>query len=82
MAGDLAGGPRKQSAQTAATEIIADRAAEVLRCVTPSENSLGKLGDYTLVRLIGAGSTGVVFQAIDENFGANGGPKSVATVVR
>ena len=47
-------------------EIIADRAAEVLRCVTPSEDFLGTLGDYTLIRLIGAGSTGVVFQAIDE----------------
>ena len=63
IAAGLAGGQRNQSAEM---EIIADRAAEVLRCVTPSEDSLGILGDYTLVRLIGAGSTGVVFQAIDE----------------
>ena len=55
-----------QNNRNADAEIIADRAAEVLRCVTPSENSLGTLGDYTLIRLIGAGSTGVVFQAIDE----------------
>lgn len=47
-------------------EIIADRAAEVLRCLTPEAESLGVLGDYTLVRLIGAGSTGVVFQAVDQ----------------
>ena len=55
-----------QKHRTADAEIIADRAAEVLRCVTPSEDSLGCLGDYTLIRLIGAGSTGVVFQAIDQ----------------
>ena len=48
------------------SEVIADRAAEVLRCITPEAESLGVLGDYTLVRLIGAGSTGVVFQAIDQ----------------
>ena len=59
-------GQRSSTAQTAQMEIIADRAAEVLRCVTPSEDFLGTLGDYTLIRLIGAGSTGVVFQAIDE----------------
>ena len=55
-----------QGNSTADAEIIADRAAEVLRCVTPSEDSLGTLGDYTLLRLIGAGSTGVVFQAFDQ----------------
>ena len=55
-----------QNNRTADAEIIADRAAEILRCVTPSEDSLGTLGDYTLIRLIGAGSTGVVFQAIDQ----------------
>ena len=48
------------------SEVIADRAAEVLRCLTPEAESLGVLGNYTLVRLIGAGSTGVVFQAIDQ----------------
>ena len=50
-------------------EILADRAAEVLRCVSPDENdqTLGSIGSYQLIRLIGAGSTGVVFQAVDLN---------------
>ncbi len=51
--------------QTANSEIMADRAAEVLRCVEPDEQTLGVLGDYALLRLIGSGSTGVVFQALD-----------------
>ena len=46
-------------------ELLADRAAEVLRCLTPEENVLGRIGDYELLRLIGAGSSGVVFQAND-----------------
>ena len=62
----LAAGVSGQRTPTADAEVIADRAAEILRCVRPAEDSLGKLGDYTLLRLIGAGSTGVVFQAIDE----------------
>ena len=52
-----------------APEILADRAAEVLRCVEPPASgdaeSLGTLGDYRLLHLIGAGGTGVVFQAKD-----------------
>lgn len=60
-----------------AAEMLADRAAEVLRCIDPPANdnpdssdlddsrSLGTLGDYRLLRLVGAGSTGVVFQALD-----------------
>jgi len=53
---------------TADPEILADRAAEVLRCVEPdpSNQTLGSIGNYQLTRLIGAGSTGVVFQAIDQ----------------
>lgn len=47
-------------------EMLADRAAEVLRCLQPEQDSLGRLGDYRLVRLVGAGSSGVVFQAVDE----------------
>ena len=53
------------------SELMADRAAEVLRHVTPAEpdetteKSLGNIGDYRLIQLIGVGSTGVVFHAID-----------------
>ena len=47
-------------------ELMADRAAEVLRCLEPSgDDFLGTIGDYDLERLIGAGSSGVVFKAID-----------------
>ncbi len=52
-------------AQAATSEIMADRAAEVLRCVEPDDETLGIIGDYALLRLIGSGSTGVVFQALD-----------------
>ena len=60
--------PRLPSADV---EIMADRAAEVLRCIDPpeigDEDSMGVLGDYQLLRLIGAGGTGVVFQARDRS---------------
>jgi serine/threonine protein kinase len=47
-------------------EALADHAAEVLRCLEPATGSeLGALGNYDLQRLIGAGSSGVVFQAVD-----------------
>ena len=52
----------------AESELLADRAAEVLRYVeepSDTEGALGRLGDYRLLNLIGAGSTGVVFQAQD-----------------
>ena len=63
----LAAGPEgDRRVRTAQMEMVADRAAEILRCVTPDEESLGILGDYKLIRLIGAGSTGVVFQALDQ----------------
>ena len=52
---------------TVESELIADRAAEVLRCVDQhDEDTLGVIGEYTLLRLIGAGSTSVVFQALDQ----------------
>ena len=63
MAEGPEGGHRGRTAQM---EIVADRAAEILRCVTPNEDSLGILGDYKLIQLIGAGSTGVVFKALDQ----------------
>jgi len=60
-------GPRNGKGSN--TEIMADKAAEVLRCIEPSadndSDSLGSLGGYELLRLIGAGGTGVVFQAKD-----------------
>ena len=63
----MAAGPESgHRSRTAQMEMVADRAAEILRCVTPDEESLGILGDYKMVRLIGAGSTGVVFQALDQ----------------
>ena len=59
-------------------EILADRAAEVLRYLDPVEGDskpgeagLGKLDNYLLYRLIGAGSTGVVFHAIDQSLNRN-----------
>ena len=61
-----AAGPRLSAPEA---EILADRAAEVLRCVTPAndeQRTLGSIGDYELIRLLGAGSTGVVFQAVDQ----------------
>ena len=55
-----------QPPATIAAELMADRAAEVLRCLDPTDDeSLGAIGDYDLERLIGAGSSGVVFKAID-----------------
>ena len=63
----MAAGPEgERRGRTAQMEMVADRAAEILRCVTPDTDSLGILGDYKLLRLIGAGSTGVVFQALDQ----------------
>ncbi len=64
--------PRSHGPRLSATEaeVLADRAAEVLRCVTPAEDGqelLGSIGDYQLIRLLGSGSTGVVFQANDQN---------------
>ena len=60
---------RSNSKSNSDTQILADRAAEVLRCVEPAangdEDSLGTLGDYRLLQLLGAGGTGVVFQAMD-----------------
>ena len=60
---------RSNSKSNSDAQILADRAAEVLRCVEPAangdEDSLGTLGDYRLLQLLGAGGTGVLFQAMD-----------------
>ena len=62
---DFRGSSRNPSSPVPA-EMMADRAAEVLRCLEPGDDtSLGALGDYDLERLIGTGSSGVVFQATD-----------------
>ena len=45
-------------------ELMADRAAEVLRCLEPTDDaSLGAIGDYDLERLIGTGSSGCCFSS-------------------
>ena len=45
-----------------------DRAAEVTRLLNPplGNDSIGQLGHYKILQLIGAGSTGVVYKALDE----------------
>ena len=51
-----------------ANEVMHDRAAEVLRYVSPDpedSESLGMLAGFRLLELIGAGGTGVVFRAHD-----------------
>ena len=47
---------------------IAGRSAEVQRLLSaPLEaDDIGALGEYRLLRLLGAGSTGVVYQAVDQ----------------
>ena len=49
-------------------EVLMDRAAEVIRLLTPdaeSSESIGILAEFRLLELIGAGGTGVVFRAHD-----------------
>lgn len=49
---------------------LAEKAAEVTRLLTPPEDesdAIGTFGDYQIESLIGVGSTGVVFRAIDRN---------------
>ena len=54
--------------QLSAIDVMQDRAAEVLRHVSPDTEdptSLGTLDNFRLLELIGAGGTGVVFRAYD-----------------
>ena len=48
--------------------LLEDRAAEVTQRLPAAEqsDSIGRLGDYEIKRLLGAGSTGVVYEAIDQ----------------
>ena len=50
-----------------ATRSLESRAAEVIRLLEPAEigGDIGRLGDYRVRELIGAGATGVVFRALD-----------------
>ena len=45
-----------------------ERSSEITRHLSPSENSgdIGRIGHYRVIDLLGAGSTGVVYQAIDQ----------------
>ena len=47
--------------------LLEDRAAEVTQRLPPPEepDTLGRLGGYEIKRLLGAGSTGVVYEAVD-----------------
>jgi serine/threonine protein kinase/protein involved in polysaccharide export with SLBB domain len=50
-----------------ASHTAQDRAAEVQRLIDPAiePEDLGMIGDYRIISLLGAGSTGVVYRAID-----------------
>ena len=47
---------------------LCDRGAEVLAALQPTddENAIGQLGNYLLEEIVGTGSTGVVFRAVDQ----------------
>ncbi len=51
-----------------AERLAFDRAAEILRLIKADgdEEGFGKLGHYELTELLGSGSTGVVFAAVDQ----------------
>ncbi len=51
-----------------AERLAFDRAAEILRLIKSDgdEEGFGKLGHYELTELLGSGSTGVVFAAVDQ----------------
>ena len=49
--------------------VLQDRAAEVQRVLEPPtlEDDLGRIGKYRVLEILGAGSTGVVYHAIDDD---------------
>ncbi len=57
----------ERSTQLAGMNVAEDRAAEVQRLLQSSESELeiGRLGQYSIIELLGAGSTGVVYCAVD-----------------
>ena len=56
---------RIQSKATPAMTLTRDRAYEVSSRLTPSATSLGKIAQYEVLRVLGVGSTSVVYQARD-----------------
>lgn len=62
------GRPQDSQADGQRRPIVEDRAAEVQSLLPDSnvESDLGKVAHYRIVELLGAGSTGVVYQAFDE----------------
>jgi serine/threonine protein kinase len=65
VTGFIASGNRRSS-------LNEDRAAEIVRLLDPllptdEPDHLGRLGDYRIEKILGAGSSGVVFQAVDES---------------
>ncbi len=53
---------------SAGRQHLDDRAAEVTRLLesAPDDSSIGQLAHYRIIKLIGAGSSGVVYQAMDQ----------------
>ena len=64
LVGEIAGLPDR----SIGPRLLEDRAAEVTQRLPPAAgpDTLGRLGDYQIKRLLGAGSTGVVYEALDQ----------------